>query len=316
MVPYILSKDRVCVFVGGKPETLTQADQRFAGLLEALRSNATEEEIQSYLANNKTAFVKEAEFVDLPPALDKRVAYLKENGMSLEPIRKFIENLKKNPSEDSRRDLYGFLEACDLPVTEDGCFLAYKRVNAQFRDLHTNTFDNSVGKVVEMPREDVDPNREETCSQGLHVCSKDYLSSFGGQNTIVVKVNPADVVAVPVDYNNAKMRVCRYEVIGIIQPEEGEIIKPMAVVKNKKKKTVPKAAAKARAVMNELNKAEKFDKYVKDRNLPKSITRMSKSQKQALRKFAARLLYGGSHAAGEKINSCKTLAELKKVVCG
>jgi hypothetical protein len=29
----------------------------------------------------------------------------------------------------------------------------------------------------------------------------------------MVKVNPADVVAVPTDYNGTKMRVCRFEVL-------------------------------------------------------------------------------------------------------
>jgi hypothetical protein len=31
-----------------------------------------------------------------------------------------------------------------------------------------------------------------------------------------VEVNPADVVAIPVDYNNAKMRVCKYKVLGVV----------------------------------------------------------------------------------------------------
>jgi hypothetical protein len=31
---------------------------------------------------------------------------------------------------------------------------------------------------------------------------------------MIVKINPADVVSIPSDYNNAKGRACRYEVIG------------------------------------------------------------------------------------------------------
>jgi hypothetical protein len=30
---------------------------------------------------------------------------------------------------------------------------------------------------------------------------------------MVVKINPADVVAIPADYNNAKARACKYEVV-------------------------------------------------------------------------------------------------------
>jgi hypothetical protein len=31
---------------------------------------------------------------------------------------------------------------------------------------------------------------------------------------VIVKINPRDVVSIPTDYNNAKGRACRYEVIG------------------------------------------------------------------------------------------------------
>ena len=31
---------------------------------------------------------------------------------------------------------------------------------------------------------------------------------------MVIKINPRDVVSIPYDYNNEKMRCCRYEVIG------------------------------------------------------------------------------------------------------
>jgi hypothetical protein len=35
---------------------------------------------------------------------------------------------------------------------------------------------------------------------------------------VVVEVNPANVVAVPYDYNFAKMRVCEYKVVEEIEP--------------------------------------------------------------------------------------------------
>jgi len=37
---------------------------------------------------------------------------------------------------------------------------------------------------------------------------------------VLVKVNPKDVVSVPVDYNNTKMRVCRYEVISVFGSQD------------------------------------------------------------------------------------------------
>jgi hypothetical protein len=74
--------------------------------------------------------------------------------------------------------------------------------------------DNSVGRVVEMERNTVDDRAENTCSTGLHFCSQHYLSHFGGARTMILKINPRDVVSIPSDYNDSKGRACRYEVVG------------------------------------------------------------------------------------------------------
>jgi len=77
--------------------------------------------------------------------------------------------------------------------------------------------DNSVGNVLEMPRNEVDADKDRTCSTGLHFCSYDYLKSFHGERVVVLKINPKDVVSIPSDYNNSKGRTCRYEVVDEIE---------------------------------------------------------------------------------------------------
>jgi hypothetical protein len=94
--------------------------------------------------------------------------------------------------------------------------LAYKKVRDDYLDIHSGTMDNSVGQIVEMERNEVDDDKDRTCSAGLHFCSKDYLPHFGsgdGNRVVILKINPRDVVSIPSDYNNAKGRACRYEVI-------------------------------------------------------------------------------------------------------
>jgi hypothetical protein len=87
-------------------------------------------------------------------------------------------------------------------------------VRKDYRDDRTGTFDNTPGNIVEMDRKDVTVDRHETCSSGLHVGAIAYLSSmYGGGTWLEVLVDPSDVVSVPFDYNNQKMRVCRYKVI-------------------------------------------------------------------------------------------------------
>jgi len=151
---------------------------------------------------------------------------LMKDGFDIKPIEAFLENLHQNPSFRAIKELYGFLEYGKLPITEDGYFLTYKKVRKDFKDIHSGKFDNSVGKVCEMPRSEVDDVSTNTCSSGLHVCSYEYTKSFGGSDSrlILCKVNPRDVVSIPVDYNNTKMRCCRYEVVADITGQ-GDILK-------------------------------------------------------------------------------------------
>jgi hypothetical protein len=140
--------------------------------------------------------------------------------LDVKPMVMFIENLMQNPSHRAVKELFGFMEACSLPITEDGYFLAYKRVRGDYKSVHDGKTDNSIGAVVEMPRNMVDENANQTCSYGLHFCSYDYLQHFSGDRIVVLKINPADVVAIPTDYNNSKGRACKYEVVGEIPLNE------------------------------------------------------------------------------------------------
>jgi hypothetical protein len=147
--------------------------------------------------------------------LTDRILNLMREDLPFEPMLKFLENLMENPSMASVQELYSFLAHRNLPITEDGCFLAYKSVNAEYKDWHTGKIDNSIGQKPSMVRNKVSDNRSEGCSQGLHVGAIEYVSGFHRDDgkLIVVKVNPKDVVSVPLDANETKMRVCTYEVL-------------------------------------------------------------------------------------------------------
>ena len=148
--------------------------------------------------------------------LTKRILNFMRDGLPHEPLLNFFKNLMENPSKRAVDELYDFLEAGELPITEDGHFLAFKNVRSNYLDIHSGKFNNSVGNVCEMPRNGVDEDKERTCSYGLHFCSIEYLPHFtdtDGGKTMIVKINPKDVVAIPADYNNTKGRTCRYEVV-------------------------------------------------------------------------------------------------------
>ena len=153
-------------------------------------------------------------------AVTSRIMDMIAEGLEVAPMLRFLENLMDNPSNNSVNQLYGFLEVNDLPITEDGFFLAYKMADRKpdgtLTDNRTKTYDYGVGAPpATMPRNEISEDRHLTCAPGLHVCAQGYLGMMGGfgGNVILVKVNPRDVVSVPVDYNNAKMRVCQHETV-------------------------------------------------------------------------------------------------------
>jgi len=138
-------------------------------------------------------------------------------------LMNFYQKLSANPSDRSVNELFGFLKNGNIPISDNGNLLVYKKIKSNFMDCHTGKIDNSIGKEVVMDRADVDDNSNRTCSTGLHVCSYSYLGEFYGDKIVVCEVNPRDVVSIPNDYNYAKMRVCKYKVISDVT-NEGDIL--------------------------------------------------------------------------------------------
>jgi hypothetical protein len=225
-VNYHLLTDSIVINHKGRTSVLRRGDVRFPEVIKCIRENRLEEIPE--LIDTEAVFRKKGLdlrdgilFMDgdaLPDSLSKRVLDLVEQQLPIDIMVKFWQNLKQNPSFNSRKMLYDFLNHNGHPLTEDGCFVAYRGVTSEFKDKHTGKMDNSVGQVVTIDRNKVDDNPNNTCSTGLHVACHDYAKGFG-EKLIVVKVNPRDVVAVPTDYNGTKMRVCAFEVL-----EEGENI--------------------------------------------------------------------------------------------
>lgn len=158
---------------------------------------------------------KDQEEKVLHNAMTDRIINIVAQGFDAKPLIAFMSNLLSNPSKTSIDELYLFLESTGLPITSDGHFIAYKIVGEDYKSIHDGKFENNPGTVVEMPRNEVCDNRNQTCSYGLHFCSKDYLSAYGSHarnndRVVLVKINPADVVSIPSDYNNAKGRASKY----------------------------------------------------------------------------------------------------------
>ncbi len=222
---YILSDTGMTLFHNGSVHNFNASNTHYEAMLEALKTGDYDEVVRLGDLESTVRTYTDGSPLEvrdgyvywngapLHGAILNRIFAMHAQGFDLSPMIAFLRNVDLNPSYRARKELYGFLENNQLPITTDGCFMAYKRVREDFKDVHSNTFDNSPGRVIRMDRSKVDDDPTQTCSAGLHVCSLGYLKSFGGDRLVAVKVNPKDVVAVPIDYDNSKMRVCEYTVV-------------------------------------------------------------------------------------------------------
>lgn len=261
-LPYIVQGSNITVVVGTTPHTVSKNHITYNKLLAAIKASDWET-VQNIIEPKKVVLnfgqgnvSVEGDKIfwkgrEMHNALTKRMVAMIQEDFPVEPLVAFMENLMDNPSKRAVTELYGFLEKNTLPITPDGCFLAYKKVRADYRDCHSGTVlnkpaiyltdaDNAViaeasGKknevqvevvdgvtVVSMERNLVDDDQNRTCSVGLHFCSKDYLNHFGGERIIVLKINPRDVVSIPNDYNDSKGRACRYEIVDEIDKDKAD----------------------------------------------------------------------------------------------
>lgn len=252
-LPFIMSKDAITVMVNGAPITVREGQINFVTLRDAIRNKdwdavpdliSPARAVEKFATGRVTVLNGEV-LLDgevTHNAVTSRILDMVSEGFDAEPLMKFLERLSANPSKTAVDELYLWLEGTRLPITEDGCFMAYKKVNDRYFDFYTGKVLNKPAAlmtdadleyiqtphgnvtvtvehgvtVLQMPRNQVDDDRNRTCSQGLHFCSLSYLPCYyGGQGRVLlVKIDPADVVSIPSDYDNAKGRAWRYQIVG------------------------------------------------------------------------------------------------------
>ena len=234
---YIISNNgSVNAFVGGKPYAFNKSHENYDKLLAYLENGNVEHFEASYdIASTVEHYCDGYVHVDngelswqgitIPELFTDRILQMRREGFNIDPMLNFLDNMNDNPSDQAIVELFDFMQNKHLPITDDGHFLAYKAVSADFKDIYTGNIDNSVGEEVSIERSKVDSNRSKHCSAGLHVGAIDYVKSYGGidldqdndggNQIVICKVNPADVVSVPSDAKFQKLRTCRYEVVSL-----------------------------------------------------------------------------------------------------
>lgn len=242
-ITYVVTDNAINLTIDGRMEVLHKTHTNYSKVVELLKNNGDVEEIKNlmnpakkvkefgegYLKVKDGVIIYTGQGKDIEVTVDNslifRIEAMIDGNFNVKPLILFFENLMLNPSSHSVQGLYSFLEKNELPITDDGHFLAYKKIRHDYMDIKTHTFDNHPGKICEMLRNQVDDDKRNTCSRGLHFASfhyasKEYSSNDTDDRLVIVKINPKDVVAFPDDYNGAKGRCCRYEVIQEV-PNDG-----------------------------------------------------------------------------------------------
>lgn len=231
---HVINQNAVVLNFDGKIINVTRKTfEKFGELLALLKAKdldaikllfeqKAEGEYQEFIPNTGLKLIGtvlvDSDSETLPVNLSNKIIELHKDGWDVTNLINFWKNVKENPSRNSREQLYRFLCDNQHPITDDGHFIAYRNVTKGFRDHHTGRFDNSVGQVLEMPRRDVNDDHTVGCSYGFHVAKFSYASTFKSNGILIsVKVNPRDAVAVPKECSGEKMRVCRFEVMEVIE---------------------------------------------------------------------------------------------------
>jgi hypothetical protein len=225
--PYTLTNESITVVWKGKPNTVQKNTPNFLALRQAILderwddipkhltiTKSIQEWAKGKFTYNGTRFSHDGE--EIPEDINERIIKMASANEDPTPLFKFWERLKKNPSWRSVKQLFTFLKHVGIPLTEDGCFLAYKGVKENYKDCHSGKFDNSPGACHHMQRNKISDDPNEACHEGFHVGALSYAENFCGNDgrVVVCKVDPENVVCVPYDESQRKMRVCEYTVIG------------------------------------------------------------------------------------------------------
>ena len=225
MIPYILTDNSLTIVVDGKALTMENSNPSFNEAKKSLSREKYDElpdlfdtpmAVEKFAEGNISVSDGEVRYNNevIHNHVVGRILDFMRQGLPYKPLVRFLDKLMDNPSRRAVNELYAFLEHKAMPLTPDGNFLAYKGVRSDYTDWHSGTCPNKVGDVNEMPRRNVCDDANIGCSYGFHAGSLDYARHYGnGGHLMVVEIDPSDVVSVPLDCDQQKLRTAKYKVV-------------------------------------------------------------------------------------------------------
>ena len=236
-------------FIGGnfltiivdRSYSVNRSDSRYSLILEALKERRWQDvldlldkpaAIARYSQGQIAVFENEVQYngVAIRGQEVNRILQFMREGLPIEPLVAFLNNLYLNTDVAIRERLYLFLENNNLAITERGSFLAFKLAGEDGRPYYNRGSDDGYGNelVYELGREYTYPKERivkttgECSTEGLYVGNRNYWnSSFneageytGDGKMFVVEVFPQDVENVP-HADATKIVVSRLKVVAL-----------------------------------------------------------------------------------------------------
>lgn len=242
MLNYNITGQSVTLYFDDDVRTYDRNSAVGKKIVDAIRSGQSDDDLEKIVfafKNEVEALDKDIRVTDndcvvfrdesVPRQLGLMMREFANDNEVLDPLMAFWGRLKKNPCPHAIQHFFEASQRFKFPITNSGHTICWKRVKGNindastFRDIRTGTILNSPGTIVKMDRKDVNPDPQATCVAGLHVASWDYAHEFYGNGVMLeVLIDAKNVCAVPVDYDRAKIRVCEYRVIKVVEDRRPE----------------------------------------------------------------------------------------------
>lgn len=307
----------------GKMLVATQESSNFAAILAALKKGVDRKKIIALFdigvaltekfsqVTERVSFLGGCMYMDGDPVnsvlADMAVKFFHTGADDYLALVNFAEKAETNPNDHSRTQMFNWLRRHNFSLTPDGDIIAYKGVSKTTgRDANDEYLSGNSGSaivngvwyknqriptapgtIVEMPRSAVENNPQVGCASGLHAANWRYAQNFDGNVIVLVQINPRDVVSVPTESSEEKMRVCRYKVLREVTKEQVDVVYltqdlGTLFTERVKKVLMPKKASK-----KPLSKEPATGVVVSKKQAGKPIITQSAPKKKAITSFEA-----------------------------
>ena len=142
-------------------------------------------------------------------AIASRILDLIQVNSNFKPLMRLLDRVMTADATRCHPDpLYLFLCENQLPITPEGRFLAYRRIEA-------NTY--SPDRAADVLADDGEMKADPENPHAFHVGSREYAQSLGPRGHVaIVEIDPADIVHVPAEEDAQAIKVARFRYVGVI----------------------------------------------------------------------------------------------------